>query len=554
MSFDHKITKISLFILPTLVCAAGLALILRMYPLHINSHTGFGQDPAYQYLFAGVDILLGNSPVHTDHPGTPLQTLIAAITAIAWLFYRGIGVTSVGLFESVLRTPEWFLVATSLSLLAFTCIALYKLGSQIFRLTCNLPLALSCQVTPLLYQVVVPNVIFPTPEALLISVSTAFVIVIAPLVLSRDSLSQKRLNSIAVWSGVLSGIGIAVKITFVPSLCLLLLLRRPQLILKAVIVSSIAWFIGVLPILPRLAGMFQWFFNVLTHSGIHGQGPDGLFDWARLKLAVGWLVDHFGIFYFVTAGVSIVFIVLFVGLVSDHYRNNSKFASKVSILLGRTFEVSRGGLWIACIFLLAAITQTLMVAKHVGPSYMVPALAISCLAFVWLTQQSKLSATRLPLRQVMSWSWLTFVCLVSIFSFSQSLNTVSIDHHRGLKSHDQIVSEIDKFTNPIILGTFNCNFLSCARWFGMSLVPEMERRMSSVDINFLYFDIFSKKLHTPGVGELSSEETAKTVNDFIAQSRPVLLIAPPYPQLNALTTQLILSTPVQNLYQVTGVR
>ena len=78
--------------------------------------------------------------------------------------------------------------------------------------------------------------------------------------------------------------------------------------------------------------------------------------------------------------------------------------------------------------------------------------------------------------------------------------------------------------------------------------------MSAVDTDFLYFDIFSKKIHSPGAGELSNEQTAATVVKFVAENRPLLLIAPPYPQLAALETQLILSTPGQNLYMVTGVR
>jgi hypothetical protein len=554
MPFDHKISKICFVILPGLICAAGIALITQMYPLHINSHTGFGQDPSYQYLFAGVDLLLGNAPIHTDHPGTPLQTFIAGLIATTWLLFRASGLTSFGLFESVLRMPELFLMATSFSLLAITCIALYKLGIQVTRLTRSIPLGLSCQVTPLLYPVVIPNLVFPTPEALLISISTALIAIIAPVVLSTEPISTRRLNSIALWSGILCGVGVAVKITFVPSLALLLLLRQPQLIIKAVIATLAAWFLGVLPILPRLGGMFQWFFNVLTHSGIHGKGGQSVFEWPQLKLAVGWLINHFEIYYLVTLGLIIFLMIACVKTITSLARNSWQLTNEKSDFLSLYVEVPNKTLWTASVFILAMCAQTLMVAKHLGPSYMVPSLVISALAFVWFTQQIRRPSQGSLARQTIEWSWLILVILISTISFKKSLDTISHDHARGLASHHQISREIDKFESPIILGTFNCNFLNCARWFGMSLVPPMEKRMSSVDVNFLYFDIFSKKLHIPGVGELNGEQTAETVKTFITQNRPVLLIAPPYPQLNVLETRLIFSTPVQNLYQVTGMR
>lgn len=554
MSFDHKISKIHFVILPSLLCAAGIALIAQMYPLHINSHTGFGQDPAYQYLFAGIDILLGNAPIHTDHPGTPLQTFIAGLTVATWLLFRALGVTSFGLFESVLRMPEHFLMATSISLLAITCIATYKLGIQVTRFTRSTPLGLSCQLTPLLYAVVIPNLVFPTPEALLISISTALITVITPVALSTEPISTQRLNSIAIWSGILCGVGVAVKITFLPSLVLLLLIRQSQLIIKAVIAMIAAWFIGVLPILPRLGGMFQWFFNVLTHSGIHGKGSQSVFDWPQLKLAVGWLISHFEIYYLVTLGLIIFFMIVCLRIITSAVRKSLQLKNDNNHFLNLYIEVSYQALCTASIFILAMCAQTLMVAKHLGPSYMVPSLVISTLAFVWLVQQIRRPNQSSRTRKLMYWSWLIFVIFISAISLNKSLRTISHDHSQGLASHQQISREIEKFENPIILGTFNCNFLNCARWFGMSLVPPMEKRISSVDINFLYFDIFSKKLHIPGGGELNSEQTAEKLKAFITQNRPMLLIAPPYPQLSALETRLIFSTPVQNLYQVSGMR
>ena len=151
--------------LPLVLLLIGVVLMANMYPLHINSNAGFGADPSYQYLFAGVDILLGHSPVHTDHPGTPLQTLIAGIIATTWVGLRILGVSSAGLFDSVLLMPEVFLCATSVFLLTLTCLASFYLGRIAYKVTQNFSMALAFQVAPLLYPIVIPNLVFPTPEA-----------------------------------------------------------------------------------------------------------------------------------------------------------------------------------------------------------------------------------------------------------------------------------------------------------------------------------------------------------------------------------------------------
>jgi hypothetical protein len=137
-------------------------------------------------------------------------------------------------------------------------------------------------------------------------------------------------------------------------------------------------------------------------------------------------------------------------------------------------------------------------------------------------------------------------------SMSSSLSAVGVIHQKGLLSYRAIKEQLQQFDNPLLIGTFNCNFAECALWFGMGLVPEMELRMSPATPEFYYFDVFSKKLHLPGVGELSDVQTSDTVRSLTQTERPVLLISPPYPQLNKLKLELVFTTPIQNLYRVLG--
>ena len=549
-----KGSRVRLCIVPALIGLVGLILMSRMYPIHINSNIGFGQDPAYQYLFAAVDILQGNAPLHTDHPGTPLQTLIASILVITWLCLKLSGATSFGLFESVLRSPELFLGATSLVLLSLTVWASFYYGRRVYQTTLSYASAAACQVMPLLFSAVMPNVVYPTPEALLVAISLVLMGVLAPVVLSRGTTREQACASVANWTGVLCGLGLAVKVTFAPMLGLMLLLKSPRLIFQACCICVLAWFIGVLPILPRLGTMFQWFYSLLVHTGIHGGGANAVFDFGQLKLGLGWLISHFGVFYY---SATLILGLLLLGLLLKALQRRpapraqlERAADTLQRLSLRAIHPDE--LLTSLVLLLVCFTQTLMVAKHLGPAYMVPALALSLLGVAWVLQSQQVLFLPAALRNKLTLGWLGLTLVFATISVTSAATTLQQNQQKGLQTYATIEGAIKQFNDPLLLGAFNCNFAECAIWFGMTLVPAMEFKMTSVTPNFYYFDIFNKKLHLPGKGELNDKQTFETLEQLAQYQRPVLLISPGFPHLSHLRLELVVSTPVQNLYRVLG--
>jgi hypothetical protein len=528
--------KLRLALIPSLLVLFQLALMYQMYPIAINSNGLFGQDPAYQYLFAGVDILLGNSPGHTDHPGTPLQTLIAAIIPVTWGFSRLLGLTQLSTLNALLANPELYLASTSLVLLLCTAGASYYLGHRVLQATNRYLLALACQSTPLVFAAVTPHVIYPTPEAALFFVSTLLMGAIAPLVFSKDHTVPKYNYRQAIWIGALCGVGFAVKVTFVPMLALILLLGRFRLICIAAISMALAWALGVLPIIKKVPQMFAWFYQVLSHTGTHGHGSAGVLNLAEYKQHLLWLLAVFPLFFYVFLAILASLFILSVNGIRSKVSGASVFTS----------------LRVPFVFLLIALSQTLMVAKHVGASYMIPALPLALLAASWLLHSGSGMHIKALSKPYLSAAWLFLLCAVMVLSTTKAYTTVRINHERGERSYQAIYNELKKFDNPLLIGTFNCNFKECALWFGMLLVPVMELRMDKVTPNFFHFDVFNKRLHLPGKGEVDPNEAASIIEGLLAQGRTILLISPPYPQLGQFKLTPVLNTPIQNLYQVTG--
>jgi hypothetical protein len=147
---------------------------------------------------------------------------------------------------------------------------------------------------------------------------------------------------------------------------------------------------------------------------------------------------------------------------------------------------------------------------------------------------------------------LAVIVSTATVSVMATVRSLAQDRQKGLASYAAIQQVIARYDQPLLIGTFNCNFPECALWFGMSLVPEMELKMASVTPNFYYYDIFNKTLRLPGKGELTHQQTAETIEYLVQQTRPVLLISPPFPQLSQLKLELVAQTPVKNLYRVQG--
>ena len=542
--------NVALLPAPVLIIATGLAFMSQMFPLSLNSGSYYGQDPAYQYLFAGVDILQGHSPVHTDHPGTPLQSLIALTIVVVWLARMALSQTGTDIFESVLIAPEIYMASVSLLLLVLAAVASYVIGWRVYRATQSLLAGISCQFTAVLFVFLSPYIVYPTPEAILLSISVCLMAVLAPALLGSKEEPTTVTTKTAICAGILCGIGVAVKITFAPLLGLLISLRRGRLISTAILVMVLAWFLGILPVLSRLPVMFAWFHQVLTHSALHGQGEQVIFNWVQFKQNAVLLVKMFPLLYEV-----LFTLALFLALGCLKYvvnmiwpRSTSGGRGQVAVSAG----LRMGDLVTPFALVLVGLAQTVMVAKHPGPTYMIAILPITVIGGVWLIFIQRIVVLSRPIRQIMAVAWIVLLLQASYSSIVTGYRAVQAIHKVGAQSASDVKREINHFQNPLVIGTFNCNLPLCALWFGILLVPEMELKMDPITPEFYHFDIFARKLHLPGIGELSVEDTASTINRLVQSGRPVLLVSPPYEHLAQFRLETLLDTPIQNLYRVTG--
>jgi hypothetical protein len=326
------VTLAVLGVIPLLLLAVGLHLKAMRGPYWL----GMNSDPEYAYLFNSLLILSGKPPFLIEHPGTPVQTLGAVVVRVVF------GVSGRGsLIDDVVRRPELYLSAIHLCLISVTALLVFSAGVIVLRQTQQLSLAILVQLAPWLSVNLLEELSRVRPELLLVGMSVVFGALI--LLTTREGTSHRDDPSALVFGGVV-GIALATKLTALPLLLGPFVVFdgwRPRLLFLGA--STIGFLAGILPALPRMLSMGKWSANLLIHSDGYGSGPASFIDPVRYVPALWSLVG----------GEPVV----------------------VSVM------VCSAVVWLVCrqrralgAALVVQIAQFLMVAKHPGPHYLVPAI------------------------------------------------------------------------------------------------------------------------------------------------------------------------------------
>jgi len=251
--------------------AAILAWHLAVLSARGPFYLGTNNDPDYTYLLNSLNLARGLPVFHVDHPGTPVQLLGAAVLRISSPF-----ASKSELAAAVIRNPEHYLRIMAWSFISLYAVVLTVVAFVVLRSTGSLLAALAVQATPLLSATIPLNASCVAPEVLLLSLSSLMAMVVFAALRPGSGLSSRRMGAAF---GVIIGVGIATKVTFLPLalLPLFLLPDRPAWAAYAVAtVGSCA--VATMPAWPRLEAALGFYGRIATHTGRYGYGPAGLFD------------------------------------------------------------------------------------------------------------------------------------------------------------------------------------------------------------------------------------------------------------------------------------
>ncbi|MBD3885020.1 hypothetical protein IFO70_25135 [Phormidium tenue FACHB-886] len=255
------------------------------------------QDPDYAYLMNSLVLALFQVPQHTDHPGTPLQILGAIVLWISYAVQSLFDPTiNLDLADQVLMNPELYLTLFNLVLIGVTACSLIALGWVALRLSNNLLLALILQISPLLliatFAAYEPSRV--APDVLLVCFSQILALILVCYLYGKDS---GRSYKFSVGLGVVLGVGMATKATFLPTFFYFLLPQGWRNKALALGTALTAFILVTLPILPRYGRTFGWMTDIAIRTGSYGKGEVGLVDASNLPRYASLLLSRNLVFF-----------------------------------------------------------------------------------------------------------------------------------------------------------------------------------------------------------------------------------------------------------------
>jgi hypothetical protein len=282
--FNGKLYYFVLVLLPALVLAYTLLVRDASGPFWLGSN----HDPDYAYLLNSLSISQGMKAVHADHPGSTLQLLECSLLYLI-NFVAGQG----ELVNDVLARPEFYLVVMHTVLAVLLFITLVIAGIVTFNWNNDIFGALLIQAG-VLFTYTARLFVLPRmkPELLLLILSMWM----ALIVMYHKYVAETEGNREPFWQyGIVSGLGIGLKITFAPLLILpLFLLRRLKNQIAYVLVLLTVFFVLAANPLMNFRGFLRFLFgSLVARHGYNrplvegsskleamGQGLDRLFDFS----------------------------------------------------------------------------------------------------------------------------------------------------------------------------------------------------------------------------------------------------------------------------------
>lgn len=233
----------------------------------------FTPDPDYQYLLNSLNILSLRSPAYYDHPGTPIQLLIAVVVGLTWLLtlpWHGVS----SLTDDVLAQPQFYMSSVSI---VFTVAIAASMTFFLYSMR-----KASGTIAPALlalFTVIPSYIVYQTfhrvmPEPLLLAATFTLVGVLAEVAFApKDQATRPRT---AAWTGALLGFCVTAKVTSMPAVLILFALRGAKAKAIAAIAAGLSALIFLIPVLPLWRPILRNYFRIATHTGAYGTGGAGV--------------------------------------------------------------------------------------------------------------------------------------------------------------------------------------------------------------------------------------------------------------------------------------
>ena len=345
----NKYKYIVLSIIPVSLLLYSVIMRYAEGPFYFNTL----YDPCYVYLINSLNLAQFIAPAHFDHPGTPVQIIGAIVIKITHLFNNKTGDISV----DVLSDPEYYLSMIHITLAIINSIILYISSLIIYKATKNIYVSLLLQLSPFISYMVSYELSVITAETFMISVIMLLIAYSIKFIYTEKS---SKTNFVIIFS-LVSGLGLATKITFAPLFVIpLILLKGIRDKLKYTFLTSLSFILFFLPSISNIGYFLNWIKSLFLFDGLYGKGNPVIIDISASIVNLKNIFAEdilFGIIYFL---IVLTFLITYQSIKKSGITDSVR--SEIKLLFAILISMS---------------LQILIVAKHYSGHYIVPALMLS---------------------------------------------------------------------------------------------------------------------------------------------------------------------------------
>ncbi|MBD2464247.1 hypothetical protein H6G89_24900 [Oscillatoria sp. FACHB-1407] len=477
MGNKHKITIQSAILTVIPITFIGISLFLRHqrgpYWLFSNS------DPEYAYLLNSLNVIQSNPLGHTEHPGTLVHILGAFIIGIVYVFQAITGLVDGTIIEAVLKEPELYLKAINSTFLFLIGISVFLAGQIALVLSRSLIPSLILQSPCFLFTALEASYrISPEPVLFLISQILAIILLFYIYQPTFD-----RSKKFAALLGIMFGLGLATKYTFLPTILFILLVPTIRQKLITIGTTIVTFVLSTIPIIPQYPKTFSWLYGVLTRTGYYGTGEPGFVDFQTAKANFQILYAQDKVFFQLTFISIAVFILL--GILLKVWNPNSFTENESEQLL-----IRRSYFLLGCL-LLIAVVQFVPTLKQPGIRYLISSISLSGLMiFIQVNLiQNFLIEKYFPGLKLKVFPFLLLVACVAI-----AISSTSTYSRIVVSQFSLYQSELSELQNLIALNYSDCNqvtyFRSSSQEYALKFGDDLALRSFSNPLKRLYPESF----------------------------------------------------------------
>lgn len=355
-----KNRTVLILILPVFYFFAGLYIKLILDDPSLRSI-----DPDYAYFISGLNISEGIFKLtHIDHPGTPLQYLIALVIKAVHLFRSNPDATM-----DVLTNPDLYLTIVNITITIIVALSLFIAGKYVYKKTNSILYAMLIQTVPFVtyiwYEIVgriISELLMPLP---IVALS---VLLIDYIYSEKEKMEDPQLLTMSI----ILAFALSLKLTLAPLVIIpLVIVKTWKKKLFVLSLTLLFFLIIAIPVTLQPERFFHWTKNLFMHSGYYGSGEKNIVD-------PNLFIENFSKIIHLEKSFSYLVVLLtlisFIAFIWFRKRLNMQISKKLLVTFG---------------VLLLILVQILMIGKHYSPRYFIPAVLFSPLLVFLLIEITK---------------------------------------------------------------------------------------------------------------------------------------------------------------------